>query len=143
LDKYCHSWNTSNNMSSLYLCLPKTYVLSVLMSPYSVIFPIPMSFLYWYPPYTNILCTLICPSYNDMLSISMMSLFWYPTNTDIHHTLMFPVSQSSWPLKAGHASSTWWISHILQNFIILINTITNPYLGLHESKSGDKAEPIP
>ena len=58
LDKYSHCWNTSNNMSSLYLCLPKNNVVPVLMSPYNVIFPKPMSFLYWYPPYTNTLCTL-------------------------------------------------------------------------------------
>ena len=45
-------------------------------------------------------------------------------------------------LKAGHAITTCWIYHILPNFKILPDTLTNIYLGSRPSKSGDKAEPI-
>ena len=46
------------------------------------------------------------------------------------------------PLKAGHAIKTSQMSNLLPNFIMLLDTLTNTYLGLRKSKSGDKAETI-
>ena len=46
------------------------------------------------------------------------------------------------PLKAGHAITTSWISHVLPNFVILLDALTNTYLGSQKSTDWDKAEPI-
>ena len=48
----------------------------------------------------------------------------------------------TWPLKVGHAGTTIGISHLLPNFILVLDALTNTYLGLRKSKDGDKAEPI-
>ena len=128
LDKYSHCWNTSNNMSSLYLCLPKNNVVPVLMSPYNVIFPKHMSFLYWYPLYTNTLCTL---------------KYWYSPYINVPCTTELLGLKTLGLWRLGILVPLDEFPILLQNFIVLLNTITNPYLGWHESKSGDKAEPIP
>ena len=47
------------------------------------------------------------------------------------------------PLKAGHAGTASLISHVLPNFIMLLDALRNTYLGSCKSKDGDKAEPIP
>ena len=46
------------------------------------------------------------------------------------------------PLKAGHAGTTSLIIHVLPNFIMLLDALTNTYLGLLKSKDGEKAETI-
>ena len=45
-------------------------------------------------------------------------------------------------LKAGHASTTSLISHVLPNFIMLLDALTNTYFGSRQSTGGDKAEQI-
>ena len=49
----------------------------------------------------------------------------------------------TYPLKAGHAVTTSWITHTLPNFLMLLDALTNTYLGSRRSKDGDKAEAIP
>ena len=46
------------------------------------------------------------------------------------------------PVKAGHGGRTSLIFHILPNFIMLLDALTNTYLGLRETKDGDKAKSI-
>ena len=38
------------------------------------------------------------------------------------------------PLKAGHAGTASLIFHVLPNFIVLLDALTNTYLGLRKSK---------
>ena len=57
-----------------------------------------------------------------------------------HSTLM---ALYTCPLKAGHAGTISLISHKLSNFIMLLDALTNTYLGSHKSKNLDKAEAIP
>ena len=47
------------------------------------------------------------------------------------------------PLKAGHTGTISLISHVIPNFLMLVDALTNTYLGLHKSKDGDEADPIP
>ena len=49
----------------------------------------------------------------------------------------------TYPLNAGHAVTTSWISHVLPNFIMLPDAFTNTSLGSGKSKDGDKAKTIP
>ena len=50
---------------------------------------------------------------------------------------------NNFPLKAGHAGTASLISHVLPNFLMLLDALTNTYLGSRRSRDGNKAEPIP
>ena len=49
---------------------------------------------------------------------------------------------NTFPLKAGHASTTSLFSLLLTNFIMLIDALTHTYFGSHKIKDGDITEPL-